>query len=50
MFWRYCDVKISGEFSKAFGEPLVVIALPADAMSPPLMGALMAAKEIRDRR
>src|SRR5712692_383123 len=40
-------VELSGKFRESFGEPLVMVTLPAYAMTPPLVGALVPAKEIR---
>ena len=42
------NVEISGKLGEAFGEPLVVIALPAHAVAPPLVGTFMGAEEITD--
>src|SRR5260370_2966529 len=42
------DIEFSGKLRKTFREPLVVVAFPADAMTPPLVRAFMAAEEIRE--
>src|SRR5579885_3347546 len=40
-------VKIAGKLGESLRKPLVVVALPADTMSPPLVRAFVPAKEIR---
>src|SRR5579872_2845444 len=42
------NVEIAREFRETFRQPLVVIALPSNAVSPPLMGGFVSAKEIGD--
>ena len=40
-------VQQARKFRKALREPLIVVTLPADPLSPPLMRTLMAAEEVR---
>ena len=42
------DVEQSGKLREAFGQPLVVVTLPTDALAPPLMRTFVGTKEVRN--